>query len=105
MELLYIAYYNPPSKELSKELFRIANESKLKYIICGDFNSKLTSIGCNENNKNGYIIEEILKENDCVVFNDNTHTYYSFRDKNINYSSDLLDLAICSSNLSTSIFV
>ena len=34
----------------------------------------------------------------CIIANDSTHTNYSFRKKNINYQSDILDLVICSSN-------
>jgi exodeoxyribonuclease-3 len=103
LEMMIVSYYNPPSSSLAKEIFEIASQSKINFIICGDLNAKTISIGCNQNNTNGSILEEIMNENDCIIANDSTHTYYSFRDKNINYQSDILDLIICSSNLYTKI--
>jgi hypothetical protein len=103
LEMMIVGYYHPPSSSLAKEIFEIACQSKINFIICGDLNAKTISIGCNQNNTNGSFLEEIMNINDCIIANDSTHTYYSFRDKIINYQSDILDLVICSSNLYTKI--
>ena len=98
-ETLIISYYNPPTSILSKEVFRLATDSKINFIICGDLNSKSTSLGCYTNNNNGIILNEIITENDCIIANNSTHTYFSFRENNIHTQSDILDLFICSSRL------
>jgi hypothetical protein len=95
-DIMIISYYNPPDKMLSKELFTVIQDLKINYILLGDLNSKLTSIGCNKDNRNGIFLEEILNNNNCVIVNDKTHTYYPFHE---NYSCDILDLALCSSFL------
>jgi hypothetical protein len=93
---MIISYYNPPDKILSKELFTVIQDLKINYILLGDLNSKLTSFGCNKDNRNGLFLEEILNNHNCVIVNDKTHTYYPFHE---NYFSDILDLALCSSLL------
>jgi hypothetical protein len=62
-----------------------------------DLNSKSKSIGCSQDNSNGSTLEKIISNNDCIVLENNEHTYFNFRKDKI--FSDKLDLAICSSAL------
>ncbi len=50
-----------------------------------------------QNNANGSIMESILYNHDCIILNNEDHTYQSYR---LNKKfSDKLDLAICSSGI------
>jgi exonuclease III len=96
-ELLIISHYNPPDQVLAKDIFTILSKIKKEYIIIGDLNAKNSSYGCLQNNSNGLILEEIIYNHDCIIVNNNEHTYYNFRNEKC--FSDKLDLAICSANV------
>ena len=96
-EIVVLSYYNPPNCKLSEEIFNKLSQAKITFIMMGDLNSKTKSIGCIQDNSNGSILEKIISNNDCIILENNEHTYFNFRkDKNF---SDKLDLAICSSAL------
>ncbi|RMZ99065.1 RNA-directed DNA polymerase from mobile element jockey-like, partial [Brachionus plicatilis] len=65
----------------------------------GDLNCRLKSLGCNEFNQNGKILENILENPRLLLVNDDTPTFTS---KSHEYSS-VLDLFIVSTNLGPSI--
>ena len=67
LEMMIVSYYNPPSSSQVKEIFEIASQSKINFIICGDLNAKTISICCNQNNTNGSFLEEIMNENDYII--------------------------------------
>ena len=96
-ELVVISYYNPPNCKLSEEIFNKLSQAKIPFIMMGDLNSKLKSIGCIQDNSNGSALAKIISNNDCIILENNDHTYFKFRKDKI--FSDKLDLAICSSAL------
>ena len=97
-EFNIITYYNPPSTELSHSF--ISHFSALgPLMIAGDLNSKCKSIGCKSTNQNGKILEQLLEESSLLLINDNSPTYRKF---NSEYS-EILDLFLCSDNLSSKI--
>jgi exonuclease III len=96
-----ISYYNPPSEKISDKLIEIMKSHKLNYLLCGDLNAKSKSLGCRVNNSNGTIFESIMCNNDFIVLNDETPTYYSF---NSSVEDDILDFAICSPSIIDRIF-
>jgi hypothetical protein len=65
--------------------------------MIGDLNSKLKSIGCIQDNSNGSTLAKIRSNNDCIILENNDHTYFNFRKDKI--LIDKLDLAISSSAL------
>jgi hypothetical protein len=96
-QLIIATYYNPPNIQSSEMVFNLLSQQNKEFIILGDLNSKSTALGCAGSNPNGLILEKIICENDCVILNNNDHTYFSFRD--FNGCSDKLDLLISSSTL------
>ena len=96
-KLRVVSYYNPPKSQLQKVVFEKLQNSKIKFVICGDFNSKSELIGCKKTCRNGKILEDILLETDCVLLNDQNCTF-----ERTNYS-EILDLAICCSSIVNSV--
>ena len=88
-----VSYYNPPSSSLSTDILRLLADRNSHLIIVGDLNSKTTSVGCKETNRNGRLLEEAIGDSNLVVLNDRTPTYHSHIYDDY---SELLDLAICS---------
>lgn len=96
-DLSLVAYYNPPNVQLSETVFHILSKQKNNFIVLGDLNSKSDALGCVGTNKNGSILEKIICEHDCLIINNNDHTYFSFRTAS-NFS-DKIDFAIISAGL------
>jgi hypothetical protein len=93
-ETIIVSLYNPPSQEISTELFEILNKSPA-LVLGGDLNSKNIEFGCRENNKNGIILSEMIDKFCLSILNDERPTYFQ---ANKNYT-EILDLFISSSNL------
>ncbi len=94
-DLIIVSYYNPPEVQLSENVFNILSRQKNDFLIIGDLNAKSTVFGCTNSNSNGSVINKIICEHDCIILNNNEHTYFNFNGS----SSDILDLAISSSTL------
>jgi hypothetical protein len=48
------------------------------FILCGDLNSKLKSLGCTTNNKNGELLQNVLNMNNITILNNKEKTYKFF---------------------------
>ena len=90
-----ISYYNPPNKALNHQIFNELEKLNEKYILLRDLNAKTEALGCSLGNENGIILEQILTQNDSVVFNNKEHTYRKFN-SNV---TEILYLVICSPSL------
>ena len=96
-ELYIFSFYHPPDHKLplNSLVFDHIQKNFENFILAGDLNSKLCSLGCNNTNQNGKILETILMNSRFLLVNDCTPTYHS---KNHDYTS-VLDYFIISSNL------
>ena len=65
------------------------------FILMGDFNAKHRLWGENTCDSWGYIVEELLDDNDIILLNDGTPTRYDI----FHNTSSAIDLTICSSSL------
>ncbi|RNA21231.1 RNA-directed DNA polymerase from mobile element jockey-like, partial [Brachionus plicatilis] len=91
-----ISIYQPPNHKnpLDPSIFEYIEKHFDYFVIGGDLNSKLSSLGY-KTNDNGKILEDILEDPRFLIVNDDCPTFtLSHRD----YSS-VLDLFILSSNL------
>ena len=66
-----------------------------KLIVIGDLNAKTKNLGCNNTNKNGELLEELVLESNILIANNNEATYSRIHDK----SNDILDWCLISSNM------
>ena len=82
------------------------------FILVGDLNSKTQSIGCKSQDQSGEVLDLVLTDTSFVIHNNEIPTYYQFRSdirlnkelfQNIAQYSEILDLAISSSNLTNRI--
>jgi exonuclease III len=101
--VLVAALYNPPSGRvhdgvLRGELFNHIDREWKDWVLLGDLNAKLTSLGCRENDDKG--LEDILLNTSATVVSDKTHTYYRYGANNY---SELLDLCICSPGMASKV--
>jgi exonuclease III len=98
VEILLISYYNPPQQSPDARIWDKLEELKLPYIICGDLNSRTTSIGCRGDNDNGAILENIIIDHPTYLVNDDTATFKRTINSHTNNQiyEELLDLFLCS---------
>ena len=66
--------YNPPDITIDKSSYKKFFEN-INSIVTGDFNSKNSLWNSPDYNKNGYILEELIDENNFVVINTGQPTY------------------------------
>ena len=79
------------------DLFDEINKKCQYFILGGDLNAKSKAFGCySDDNKNGEILELILEELNICLLNDKSPTFF----KAHNNYYEILDLFLCSSNLS-----
>lgn len=88
--------YNPPDKKLSLDLFQAIEAKDKDWMVIGDLNSKLVSIGCNADNNNGKVLDEVLWSCRAHLINNKEPTFHRVRD---NYT-EILDLCVCSTGIS-----
>ena len=82
--------------ELTYEsLDNLKNQLPPPYVILGDFNSHSTMWGSCKLDNRGKIVEEFIINNDIVLLNDKTHTYFN----TYKGTSSAIDLSLCSSAL------
>ena len=93
------SHYNSPNKLLSFSLFKEIEAKCKNFITIGDLNAKTKELGCNETNESGKILKEISAKLNMLIIDEKLPTYYMI---NRNYT-ELLDLVICSNNLSEKI--
>lgn len=101
--VLVVALYNPPSGRvhngvLAGELFTQIDREWKDWVLLGDLNAKLTSLGCRDDDDKG--LEDILLNTSATVVSDKTHTYYRYGENNY---SELLDLCICSPGMASKV--
>ena len=65
--LLFVCLYNPPKSDLSKELFHSIAGQRDEWVVMGDLNSKLISLGYETSDDKG--LEYILLETNGLVLN------------------------------------
>ena len=96
-ELFIFSFYHPPDPQnpLNPLVFEYIQKNFENFIIAGDLNSKLSSLGCNNTNLNGKIFEKILENPRFLLINDSTPTYSS---RSHDYTS-VLDIFLVSNNL------
>lgn len=87
-EFSVFSNYNSPSSALNSELFYKIESSCLNYLVCGDFNSKSTLLGCKSNNNNGDILVDITINSNGQLLNDNLDPTFNIINRNY---SELLD--------------
>ena len=104
----FFSLYSPPGQIISYDFFKNLEVNKIDFIIVGDLNSKTQSIGCKSQDQSGHVLDLVLTDTSFVIHNNEIPTYYQFR-SNIRLSvqksqySEILDLAISSSNISNRI--
>jgi hypothetical protein len=67
--------------------------------LVGDLNAKSECIGCKTSNQSGKVLDNLILLPELNIINNKDHTYFRFKS---NYS-ELLDLAICSSEINSKI--
>ena len=93
----FYSLYVPPDKLLSYT--RLAEISKSEFLLVGDLNAKSECIGCKTSNQSGKVLDNLILLPEFNIINNKDHTYFKFKS---NYS-ELLDLAICSSEINSKI--
>ena len=87
-----------PAKTLDHDSVKNFFELGPETFILGDLNSKTPTVGCKTLDMNGKVLDDILSSDlDLCVLNDQTPTYFTFRNNN-NYS-EILDLMLSSTRL------
>ena len=108
----FFSLYSPPSQIISYEFFISLETNKSDFVLVGDLNSKTESIGCKSQDPSGEVLNQILTDTSFVIHNNESPTYYQFRneirmrkerEQNIPQYSEILDLVISSANLSNRI--
>jgi exonuclease III len=94
-ELTFLSYYNPPQCHLNIESLTEIQKKYEKLIICGDLNAKSANLGCNNDNNNGILLQELLLNTNLLVANNNECTYHRMNDN----SQDILDWCLISNNI------
>ena len=89
--LLFVCLYNPPKSDLSKELFHSIAGQRDEWVVMGDLNSKLISLGYETSDDKG--LEDILLETNGLVLNSLDPTWRKFRTTD---HFGILTLCICS---------
>ena len=84
-----------PNGNHDLSLFQAINNLSGNVMFVGDFNSKLESFGCSNENTSGPMLKNIQKQLNLYYLNNDEHTHM---DK-ANGSTDLLDIAFVSPNL------
>ena len=69
LNISFFSYYNPPSKELNREIIHHIQNNFNNYLIIGDLNSKNEFFNCKSTNKNGVILNDILTSTNCQILN------------------------------------
>ena len=88
--------YIPPTNHVSKdELEDLKAQLPAPYILLGDFNAHSSLWGATTENDRGDKMEEFILDNDLILFNNKTHTYFS----NTYGTTSLVDLTICSPSI------
>ena len=87
--------HNHPRQLLVSDLQDLIDQLPQPYILLGDFNAKHTLWGESSCDPRGYIIEELIDNNDVVLLNDGSPTRYDV----VHNTSSAIDLTICSSSL------
>ena len=90
-EILFVTLYNPPRTVLTAEIFVEIESRKTEWIVMGDLNSKLVSLGGPSDEDLG--LEDILLNGSGIVVNNRVPTYCKFQTVS---STSVLDLCICS---------
>ena len=91
------SFYSPPGDLIPYEFFIEYFEQKKNLFLVSDLNSKTHSLGCKSNDSSGKVLENILLNTDLIVLNNTSPKYNKF---NSDYE-EILDLCICSNNLSS----
>ena len=89
--ILFVTLYNPPKSVLSAELFRDIESRGDEWIVMGDLNAKLVSLGSDVDDDLG--LADILLNGGGMVVNNRVPTYCRFQTA---VSTNVLDLCICS---------
>lgn len=71
-----INFYNPCQKITRDMLESVCDVENSKVIVCGDFNAYNTLWGCATTDRDGYIIDEFMDDNQLVCLNDGRGTRY-----------------------------
>ena len=95
VNFILISYYNAPQNSLNVEVLKEVYDKYKKVIVIGDLNAKTKNLGCNNTNKNGELLEELVLESNILIANNNEATYSRIHDK----SNDILDWCLISSNM------
>jgi exonuclease III len=94
-KIYFISLYIPPNASFPPNEFFYDLNKLEKFILVGDLNCKSTTWYSSENNSNGRKLEEQIEQFNFSIIKNKLPTYYNkFHDK-----FEILDLAICSSNL------
>ena len=90
----FFSYYNPPSKELNREIILHIQNNFINYLIMGDLNSKNEVFNYKSTNKNGEILNDILTSRNCQIVNETFEsTFHIIRHSGEDYD-EFLDLFI-----------
>ena len=87
-ELSIFSYYNSPTNVLNSDFFYKLESNNLNYLVCGDFNSKSTHLGCLTDNSNGNVLTEIIINSSGQLLNDTLEPTFTIRNRNY---AELLD--------------
>jgi exonuclease III len=94
-KIYFISMYLPPHTPFPPNEFFCDLNKLEKFILVGDLNCKSTTWYSSENNTNGIRLEEQIEQFNFSIVKNKKPTYYNkFYDK-----FEILDLALCSSNL------
>ena len=94
----YITTIYCPHGHPSPTFFHRLCHDKHQHIICGDFNSKHTSLGNRHNTPSGQALLTIITDNNLLITNDETPTYYCKGTQ----TESILDHILISKSLSSS---
>ena len=71
--------YLPPRNHFNfnpKDLQNVIDQLPSPFILMGDFNGHHTLWGCEDVNNRGQQLEDLILQNDLILFNDKSHTYF-----------------------------
>ena len=94
-----VAVYNPPSETICLDDLVALSLGGQKTLLMGDFNAHSPVWLSKTTNASGKEIENFLEQHEFIILNDENATYES-----TGGSSSIIDLALCSGNLSEDIY-
>ena len=96
-----VAWYNPPNRNVRLEALQEFSDPNQRFLIMGDLNAHHEIWHSGKSDASGIAIEKFLEDNEFLLLNDDSPTY---EPDNKPYYKSILDLALCSENLSNQVF-